>query len=163
MATLLWIIGPGLVAAGAALLICFMMWCRTEEAVAQERSALAQLRSALAAQRQSLERSVEEVRATVKREAFDGFIEDFRVEQRHYVRRSKMLFMTRKTLVVQERILFRNLPLSDWVEHKMTLEESAASQGVGPEVTMQTAEPRVLPRPTPRARQLLVGDGEVFG
>ena len=131
MLTFLWIIGPGFVAVGAALLICFMMRCRMEEAIAQERAALAQLGSRLAAQRQSLEKTIVDAQAAVKREAFDGFIEDFHVEQRHYIRRSKLLFLTMKTLVVQERILFRNLPLCDWVERKITLEETAAVSGPG--------------------------------
>jgi hypothetical protein len=29
----------------------------------------------------------------------------------------------RKSLVLQERIFFRNLPLSDWIEHEIVLEE----------------------------------------
>jgi len=49
------------------------------------------------------------------------------VEQRQYVRRSRLLFMSRQTLVVRERILFRNLPLSNWVEHSVTLEESVGA------------------------------------
>ena len=34
-----------------------------------------------------------------------------------------MLFMTRKMLVRQERIFFRNIPLSNWVEQEMPIEE----------------------------------------
>jgi hypothetical protein len=30
--------------------------------------------------------------------------------------------------VVRERILFRNLPLSNWVEHSVTLEESVGGR-----------------------------------
>jgi hypothetical protein len=36
-----------------------------------------------------------------------------------------MLFMNRKSLVLQERIFFRNIPLSNWVEHEMVVEEGA--------------------------------------
>jgi hypothetical protein len=124
MAILLWVLMPAFTAAGAALLICFMMRCRMDEAVARERGALAELQSALIVQRQTLESAICDAKAEAKRLAFDEFLNDFRVEQRQYVRKSKVFFMNRQTLVVRERILFRNLPLSNWVEHSVTLEES---------------------------------------
>ena len=124
MAILLWIFVPGFTAAGSALLVCFMMRCRMDEAVARERGALAELQSALIVQRQTLESAICDAKAEAKRLAFDEFLNDFRVEQRQYVRKSKVFFMNRQTLVLRERILFRNLPLSNWVEHSVTLEES---------------------------------------
>jgi hypothetical protein len=127
MAILLWIFVPGFTAAGAALLICFMMRCRMDEAIANERGALAELQSALVTQRQRLESAITDARAEAKRAAFDEFLNDFRVEQRQYVRRSRVFFASRQTLVVRERILFRNLPLSNWVEHSVTLEETVGA------------------------------------
>ncbi len=53
----------------------------------------------------------------------DEFLADIRVEERHYTREHKVLFMHRKMLVRQERIFFRNIPLSSWVEHEMPVEE----------------------------------------
>jgi len=127
MAILLWIFVPGFTAAGAALLICFMMRCRMDEAIARERGALAELQSALLTQRQTLESAIGDAKAEARRVAFDEFLNDFRVEQRQYVRQSRLFFMSRRTLVVRERILFRNLPLSNWVEHSVTLEESVGA------------------------------------
>jgi hypothetical protein len=127
MAILLWIFVPGFTAAGAALLICFMMRCRMDEAIARERGALAELQSALVVQRQTLESAISDAKAEARRAAFDEFLNDFRVEQRQYVRKSKVFFMSRQTLIVRERILFRNLPLSNWVEHCVTLEESVGT------------------------------------
>jgi hypothetical protein len=124
MAILLWICVPGFTAAGAALLICFMMRCRMDEAIAHERGALAELQSALIVQRRTLESAICDTKAEARRMAFDEFLNDFRVEQRQYVRKSRLFFMNRDTLVVRERILFRNLPLCNWVEHTVTLEES---------------------------------------
>ncbi|MGC9947243.1 MAG: hypothetical protein ABSF64_12815 [Bryobacteraceae bacterium] len=124
MAILLWIFVPGFTAAGAALLICFMMRCRMDEAIARERGALAELQSALIVQRQTLESAISDAKAEAKRAAFDEFLNDFRVEQRQYVRKSRLFFMSKQTLIVRERILFRNLPLSNWVEHTVTLEEN---------------------------------------
>jgi len=127
MAILLWIFVPGFTATGAALLICFMMRCRMDEAIAHERGALAELQSALIVQRQTLESAISDAKAEAKRAAFDEFLDDFRVEQRQYVRKSRVFFVSKQTLVVRERILFRNLPLSNWVEHSVTLEENVGA------------------------------------
>src|SRR5271165_1648566 len=127
MAILLWIFMPGFTAAGAALLICFMMRCRMDEAVARERGALAELQSALVVQRETLESAICDARNEAKRAAFNEFLNDFRVEQRQYLRKSRLFFMSKRTLFVRERILFRNLPLSNWVEHTVTLEENVGT------------------------------------
>ena len=50
---------------------------------------------------------------------------ELRVEQRHYTRENRMLTQKRKSLVLQERMYFRNIPLSDWIEHEITVEEGA--------------------------------------
>jgi hypothetical protein len=44
-----------------------------------------------------------------------------RVEQRHYTREDRRLTPARKSLVLQERMFFRNIPLSDWIEHEILL------------------------------------------
>src|SRR5579871_892629 len=121
MGILLWIFVPGFTAGGAALLICFMMRCRIDEAIAKERGALAELQSALLVQRERMQEAIHDARAEARRAAFDEFLNEFRVEERRYIRRTRMLFLNRQTLVVRERILFRNLPLSDWVEQNITL------------------------------------------
>jgi hypothetical protein len=36
-----------------------------------------------------------------------------------------MLMHNRKSLVLQERMYFRNIPLSDWIEHEIAVEEGA--------------------------------------
>ncbi len=58
----------------------------------------------------------------------DEFLADIRVEERHYTREHKVLFLTRKMLVRQERIFFRNIPLSNWVEHEMSIEEGVDAE-----------------------------------
>ena len=47
------------------------------------------------------------------------------MEQRHYTRENRLLLQSRKSLVMQERMYFRNLPLSDWIEHEILLEDGA--------------------------------------
>jgi hypothetical protein len=70
----------------------------------------------------------------------DEFIADIRVEERHYVREHKILFVTRKCLVRQERIFFRNLPLSTWVEQEMPIEEGADVDKLAQAMTVFTPE-----------------------
>ena len=52
-------------------------------------------------------------------------MDDLRVEQRHYTRENRMLTHSRKSLVLQERMYFRNIPLSDWIEHEILLGDGA--------------------------------------
>jgi len=127
---------PILTGAGSALLVWFMMRCRMEEAVVRERCGLAELQSALVVQRETLESAIYDAKAEAKRAAFDDFLNDFRVEQRQYVRKSRMFFTRKQTLVLRERILFRNLPLSNWVEQTITLDETvgAPSLAHGPAI-----------------------------
>ena len=55
--------------------------------------------------------------------AMDDFMQDFRVDERSYARESKSLSASRKTMVMQERLFFRNIPLSNWIEREMIVEE----------------------------------------
>jgi hypothetical protein len=36
-----------------------------------------------------------------------------------------MLMQNRKSLILQERMFFRGIPLSDWIEHEILLDEGA--------------------------------------
>src|SRR3979411_3360513 len=129
MEALLWICLPVLVAGGSALLAFYIMQARLEVAVAQEREAVSEARILLESHQKSMEESlktIEEQKAlqeTTRRKALDDFLADMRTEERHYVRENKMLFMNKKSLVLQERIFFRNIALSNWVEHESGIEE----------------------------------------
>jgi hypothetical protein len=125
MAALLWILLPVLVAAGSALLAFYIMQARMEVAIAKEREALSEARVLLESQKKTMEETIKATEEQTKRVALDGFLADVRIEERHYVKENKMLFMNKKSLVLQERIFFRNIPLSNWVEHEMTVEEGA--------------------------------------
>lgn len=125
MAALLWILLPVLVAAGSALLAFYIMQARMEVAIAKEREALSEARVLLESQKQTMEQTVKAVGEEAKRKALDEFLADVRIEERHYTRENKMLFMNKRSLILQERIFFRNIPLSSWVEHEMPVEEGA--------------------------------------
>lgn len=120
---LLWVLLPVFIAAGSSLLSFFVMQAKLEVAVSQERETIAKLQAQLNAQQQSVEDKVHAAEEETKRRSFDNFLADIRVEERHYVRESKSLMMNKKAMILQERLFFRNIPLSNWVEHEMTVEE----------------------------------------
>lgn len=123
MDAFLWMFLPLFVAAGSALLAFYIMQSRLEVAVAKERETLAEARALISTHAKTLEETVRATEEAARRKAFDDFLADFRVEERHYVRESKSLFMNRKSMVLQERLFFRNIPLSNWVEHEMVVED----------------------------------------
>ncbi len=123
MDAILWILLPGFVAVGSGLLAFYIMQSRMEVALAREREAMAQARGTLEAEKNSLEQALRGAKDSARREALDEFLADVHVEQRHYVKDNKLLFQNRKALVLQERIFFRNIPLSSWIEHEIVLQE----------------------------------------
>jgi hypothetical protein len=120
---ILWILLPGFVAVGSGLLAFYIMQSRMEVALARERESMAQARGTLEAEKNSLEQALRGAKDSARREALDEFLGDVHVEQRHYVKDNKLLFQNRKALVLQERIFFRNIPLSNWIEHEIVLQE----------------------------------------
>ena len=125
MDSLLWILLPVLVAAGSAILSFYIMQARMEAAIAKEREHLAVVQAKYDAQEKGTEARIKAAEETAHRKAFDQFLMDFRVEERHYMRESRSRFVNRKSMVMQERLYFRNIPLSNWVEHEMPIEEGS--------------------------------------
>lgn len=126
---MLWILLPGISAVASAILAWFVMQSRMEVKLADQRAQLAQERGSLEADRANLETSlataVRAAEESAKRQSFENFLNDITVEQRHYTRENRLLLHNRKTLVLQERIFFRNIPLSDWIEHEIVVDDSA--------------------------------------
>jgi hypothetical protein len=129
MEPLLWILLPGFVAIASGLLAWFIMQSRMDVALAKQRENLAEARGALqaekAAVRASFDTAMRAAEESARRQAFEKFLGDLRVEQRHYTRENRLLTHSRKSLVLQERMYFRSIPLSDWIEHEIMLEDGA--------------------------------------
>ena len=125
MEALVWILLPVVVAAGSALLSFYIMQARMEVAVAKEREALSEARVLLESSKKTMTETIKATEEQTRRQALDDFLADVRVEERHFTRESRTLFLNKKSLVLQERIYFRNIPLSNWVEHETTVEEGA--------------------------------------
>jgi len=119
---LLWLFLPVFVAGGSALLSFYIMQAKMEVAVSKERETLAEAQATITSQKVMMEERIRATEESVKRAALDEFLKDFRVEERSYVRESKSLEAAKRSMIMQERLFFRNIPLSDWVEHEMVVE-----------------------------------------
>jgi len=123
MDAFLWLFLPVFVAGGSALLSFYIMQARMEVALAKERESLAEARATISSQKVTMEERLKATEESTKRVALDEFMQDFRVEERSYVRESKSLSASKKHMVMQERLFFRNIPLSNWIEREMLVEE----------------------------------------
>jgi|SRR3984957_2127736 hypothetical protein len=125
MEAFLWMFLPVFVAGGSSLLSYYIMQARMEVALAKERESLAEARATITSQKITMEERIKATEEATKRLAMDEFMQDFRVDERSYARESKSLTASRKTMVMQERLFFRNIPLSNWIEHEMIVEEGS--------------------------------------
>ena len=125
MDPLWWVLWSTICAVGTGLLMYFVMQSRMEVLLSKQREDLAAARAELAVRKEMILESLKNVEDTTRRQALDDFLAEIRVEERSYIREHKALFLTRKSLVCQERIFFRNIPLSNWVEQEMPFEEGA--------------------------------------
>src|SRR5574341_1384647 len=101
---------PFVVALGAGVLSFIVVQARMQVALAREREDLVAARTLLAQQRETVEQTIKGVEAEARRKALDEFLADIHVEERHYVREIQSATERRQSLVVQERICFRNIP-----------------------------------------------------
>jgi hypothetical protein len=123
MEAFLWLFLPVLVAAGSAFIVYYIMEARSEVAVAKEREALAEARAIINSQKVNVEERVRATEESAKRRALDDFMQDLRVEERSYVREFRSANASKRSMVMQERLFFRNIPLSNWIEHELTVDE----------------------------------------
>jgi len=107
----------------------FVMQSRMEVKLAEARERIAADKGAIQAEREAMEGQLQTAMRAAQerahREALDAFLGEMKVEQRHYTRENRRLAHPRKSLVLQERMYFRNIPLSDWIEHEITVEDDA--------------------------------------
>ncbi|PYT10350.1 MAG: hypothetical protein DMF60_00360 [Acidobacteria bacterium] len=121
---LIWVLLPVFVAAGSALLSYYIMQARMEVAIAKERESLAEANALINSNKVTLEERIRAAEEATRRKALDDFMQEFRVEERHYFRENKSISSQKKAMILQERLYFRNIPLSNWVEHEMLVEDN---------------------------------------
>ena len=150
-----WMVASVFCAGTTGGLVYFVMKSRTDVLLARQREKLAVAQAALGAQKEAMLDSVRHAaQETARREAMDDFMADIRIEERHYIREHKALFLTRKSVVRQERIFFRNLPLSNWIEQEMPFEEGADIDQLAKTMSVFMPE-ALLEDPEPKPRRLL--------
>lgn len=149
MPEVLWIALPFVAALGSGVLSFIVVQARMEAIASKEREELVEVRAKLAQQEQAAAERVKATEAETRRKSFDEFLADVRIEERHYLREIDTPEEHRKCLVLQERVCFRNIPLSQWIERELPFAKE-----------MPRAEPRELPapvvvRPAPNRRRLI--------
>ena len=98
---------------------------RTAKESAHQAQSLAEAVAALENEKSKYENAAIGIEENARRKALDEFLADIHVEERHYVREHRVLFAHKKSLILQERIFFRNIPISSWVDHEIPVEEGA--------------------------------------
>jgi len=118
---------------------------KTERRSAERMQVLAQAEAALANERTRFEEAAKGIEESARRKALDEFLADLHVEERHYVREHRVLFARRKSLVLRERIFFRNVPISNWVENEIPIEEGADLDSVAKTFSVFTGLGEAIP------------------
>jgi hypothetical protein len=119
----LWLFLPLIVAGGSAMLAYYIVQARMEVALAKERETLAEARATIESHKVTMEERIKATEEAARRAALDELMHDIRVEERSYVRESNTPEGARRSMVMQERVFFRNLPMSGWSEREMVIEE----------------------------------------
>lgn len=118
---------PLLVAAGASAITAAIMQARAEALAGRYAGVITGLKAALSAHEKIAEERVRAASEAARRRAYDEFMADIRVEDRRVIRG--------RSEVLQERVCFRMIPLTGWVEK----DAAAAQLEPAPHVRMLTS------------------------
>jgi len=124
MADLLPMLLPFIAAVGSGVLSFIVVQARMQAIQGRDREELMEARTLLAQHRRAMEERIRAAEAEARRKALDEFLADVQVEERHSLREVRSPAGRRKSMVVQERICFRNIPLSHWIETEHPVEET---------------------------------------
>ena len=137
---------------GSNVLTYLITRLRMERSATRQARALAEAVAALENEKANFEQAARGIEENARRKALDEFLADMHVEERRYVREHRVLFTHRKSLVLQERIFFRNIPISNWVEHEVPVEEGADLDALTKTLSVFSALEEGMPRNTRRLR-----------
>jgi hypothetical protein len=154
MDAFVWMFLPLFTATGSGLLAFVIMQARLEVAVYKERQALAEAQATINSTEKILQEKVKAAEEESRRRSMDDLLADIRVEERHYVKESRSLLTNRKSMVLQERMYFRNIPLSNWVSSEFQVEEGTDLEGLSKAFSVFSRTPR-LPASDPEQKRLL--------
>ena len=111
-----WIVLPALVAVGAAYLVWLLMQARIQVLTAHYQTAVTRVESD----------------CTRRQPTADDLLAELRIERRRFLRRVPGPKGNETTLITQERLYLRNLPLTSWMQEELPL-------GTGEELPAETS------------------------
>lgn len=111
-----WIVLPALVAIGAAYLVWLLMQARIQVLTAHYQTAVTRVESD----------------CTSRRPTAEDLLAELRIERRRFLRRVPGPKGNETTLITQERLYLRNLPLTSWMQEELPL-------GTGEELPAETS------------------------
>jgi hypothetical protein len=141
---------PFVAALGSGVLSFIVAQARMEATATRQREGLIENRAQLLQQQKTMEEKIRTAEAEARRKAFDEFLSDVRVEERHYVRQIGSATEQRKCLVLQERVCFRNIPLSQWIERELDYDQQMAA------MPLPEPAPKPIALPPPAGRRRLI-------
>ncbi len=112
MPVYIWAAVEASIAVGIALLAAILTRAQMSVILARQRQELAEARAMLVAQQHTLEAEVWASQEQARTEALEEFLGDIRVEERQFETHDN-------SLILAERICFRNVPLTPWIEHEV--------------------------------------------
>lgn len=124
MDTLSWVSLAIIASAIVAVPALIGMRARMAASLESQRQAHADSLAAIEREKQLVQDRIRVAEERARREAFDEFVRDLRVEERSRVRQSNSMFSARQVIVHEERLCFRDQPLSNWIEQEITLDDS---------------------------------------
>ncbi len=117
---------PGLMAAGAAALAWYLTRVRSEVVIARQREQMARRAAQADLERKIAEERKRAAEESARREALSEFLSELGVEERYHPRRTWGQSERRDAVVLQERLCFRSLPVSGWSEQVMSIDGAVA-------------------------------------
>jgi len=129
-----WIVLPALVALGAAYLVWLLMQARIQVLTAHFQTAVAKV----------------EGDCNIHRPRADDLLAELRIERRRFLRRVPGPKGNESTLITQERLYLRNLPLTSWMQEEVPLgtgEELPAESSLIPLIESPTSQSLTVPLP----------------
>ena len=140
-----WIVLPALVALGAAYIVWLLMQARIQVLTAHYETAVAKVQND----------------CEVRRPGMDELLSELRLERRRFLRRLPGPNGLENTLITHERLFYRNIPLTNWMQDEIPLgqgeevrPEPASVPLIAPAIAVQlqpecalTNSPRASPIP----------------
>lgn len=119
---------PLLIAAGASGITAVIMQARAEALAGRYAGVITGLKAALSAHERIADERVRAASEAARRRAYDEFMAEIRVEDRRVTRG--------RSVVLQERVCFKMIPLTGWME-----KDGAGNGGAGKEDGPAQVEP----------------------